>query len=307
MLRATAQPQEEPMQDASWVDRAAYPFEPRYFEIDGARMHYVDEGQGEPIVMLHGTPTWSFLYRDVIKTLAPHYRCIVPDHLGFGLSDKPERGAYHPKDHAQRLQALIEHLQLRDLTLVVHDFGGPIGLSYAAEHPSNVRALVLFNTWMWSLRGELVAEFASRSSNGPIGKFFFRQFNVELRTVFKAVWGDSSKLTAALYQQYVKPFPKPSDREAMRVLAHELLYASGWYEELWKRSEHIKDIPSLLLWGLKDPIFKQRHLARWQTLLAHAQTITFPEAGHFVQEEERDKVGLLVKQFLATQSVEVEG
>lgn len=295
------------MQDTSWVDRAAYPFEPHYFTVDGARMHYVDHGEGEPIVLVHGTPTWSFLYRDLIKTLAPHYRCIAPDHLGFGLSDKFEQLGYHPKDHARRLQALIEQLGLRNLTLIGHDFGGPIGLSYAVEQPSNIRSLVVFNSWMWSLRGELAPELASRLGGGALGRFFFRRFNIELYTVFKAVWGDQTKLTAALHQQYIKPFPQPEDRQAMWVFARELLYASDWYEQLWQRRERIKDIPALLLWGLKDPVLKARQLARWQALFTRAETVTFPAAGHYVQEEARDTLGPLVEQFLQRQKTEVTG
>ena len=289
------------MQDTSWVDREAYPFKPHYFEIDGARMHYIDEGEGEPIVMVHGTPTWSFLYRDLIKVLAPRYRCIAPDHLGFGLSDKPEHMAYRPADHARRLRSLIEHLGLRNLTLIVHDFGGPIGLSYAIDQPHNVRSLVLFNTWMWSLRGEPVAEVAGILGRGQIGTFVFQRLNFELRVLFKRVWGNRAALSPALYQQYLKPFPQGRDRQAIQTLARELRDSSAWYDELWRQRERIKDIPVLLLWGLKDPIFKERHLARWRALFTSAQTITFPEAGHFVQEEERDTLGPLVEQFLATQ------
>ena len=286
------------MDDTSWVDRAAYPFKPHSFESDGARLHYVDEGRGAPIVMIHGTPTWSFLYRDMIKVLATRYRCIAPDHLGFGLSAKPEDAAYRPADHARRLRSLIEHLGLRDLTLIVHDFGGPIGLSYAIEQPHNVRALVLCNTWMWSLRGEPVAEVAGIIGRGRIGRFIFQRLNFELQILFKAVWGKKATLSTALHQQYLKPFPQPRDRQAIQTLARELRDSSAWYEELWRRRERIKHIPALLLWGLKDPIFTARHLARWQALFTHAQTVTFPEAGHFVQEEEQATLGQLVGQFL---------
>lgn len=289
------------MQDTSWVDREAYPFRPHYFESDSGRMHYVDEGQGEPIIMVHGTPTWSFLYRDMIKQLAPRYRCIAPDHLGFGLSDKPEHAAYRPVDHARRLHALIEHLGLGDLTLIMHDFGGPIGLSYAIEQPHHVRSLVLLNTWMWSLRGEPVAEVAGIIGHGRIGTFVFQRLNFEVQVLFKMVWGNPARLSTALHQQYRKPFPQPRDRQAIQVLAHELRNSSVWYEELWQQRERIKDISALLLWGLKDPIFTARHLARWQALFTHAQTVTFPEAGHFVQEEARETLGQLVGQFLATQ------
>ena len=295
------------MQDTSWVDREAYPFKPHYFVIDGARMHYVDEGEGESIVMVHGTPTWSFLYRDMIKVLAPRYRCIAPDHLGFGLSDKPEHAAYHPTDHARRLRSLIAHLGLRDVTLIVHDFGGPIGLSYAIEQPHNVSSLVLLNTWMWSLRGESPAEVAGILGRGQIGTFVFQRLNFELRVLFKRVWGNQAKLSTALHQQYLKPFPQRRDRQAIQTLARELRDSSAWYDELWRQRERIKDIPALLLWGLKDPIFKERHLARWRALFTSAQTITFPQAGHFVQEEERDTLGPLLEQFLATHRAKTPG
>jgi haloalkane dehalogenase len=289
------------MQDTTWVDRKAYPFKPHYFEIDGRRMHYIDEGQGPPIVLVHGTPTWSFLYRHMIQALVPGYRCVAPDHLGFGLSDKPEQGPYSPASHALRLRLLIEHLGLRDFVLVVHDFGGPIGLSYAIERPSNVRSLILFNTWMWSLRGEPVAEVAGRVARGPVGAFVFQRLNFEVRILFKAVWGNRSKLTRALHQQYIMPFSQPHDRQAVRILARELYNSSEWYEGLWKQRERIRDIPTLLLWGLKDPIFKARHLARWQALFTRVQTVTFTKAGHFVQEEACDTLGQLVTQFLAEQ------
>ncbi len=288
------------MQTTHWIDRAAYPFQPHYFAIEDSRMHYVDEGQGQPIVMVHGTPTWSFLYRHLIKLLAPHYRCIAPDQLGFGLSDKPEHAAYRPADHARRLRALIEHLGLREVTLVVHDFGGPIALAYAIEQPHTIRSLILCNTWMWSLRGEPVAEVAGLLGRGRIGTLVFQRLNFELRVLFKAVWGNRATLSQSLHQHYLKPFPQPRDRQAIQALARELRDSSAWYEELWGRRERIKDIPTLLMWGLKDPIFKARHLARWQALFTHAQTVTFPKAGHFVQEEEHTSLGPLVEQFLAT-------
>jgi haloalkane dehalogenase len=111
----------------AWVDRREYPFEPRTLDVDGARMSYLDEGEGAPIVMVHGTPTWSFLYRHLIRELRSRYRCVAPDHLGFGLSDRPRGWSYRPEDQAGNLARLIERLALEDLTLVVHDYGGPIG------------------------------------------------------------------------------------------------------------------------------------------------------------------------------------
>lgn len=126
-----------------WLSRAHYPFAPHYFPTDAGRLHYVDEGNGPPVVMLHGNPTWSFLYRHLIGHLAPDYRCIAPDFIGFGRSDKPADWSYRPQDHAAHLDALMTQLDLRAVTLVVHDWGGPIGLSWALRHPDRVRRLVI--------------------------------------------------------------------------------------------------------------------------------------------------------------------
>ena len=119
------------MENITWLNEQEYPFKPHYFDVGPGRIHYVDEGSGETVVMVHGSPVWSFIYRHLIKGLQANYRCIALDHLGFGLSDKPQKWIYTPEAHSDNLTKLIEHLQLKDITLVVHDFGGPIGLHYA--------------------------------------------------------------------------------------------------------------------------------------------------------------------------------
>lgn len=289
------------MQDVSWIDREAYPFQSNYFESPDGRMHFLDEGEGEAVVMLHGSLTWSFLYRDFIKALAPGYRCIVPDHLGFGLSDKPLQAAYRPADHALRLRQLIEHLQLENFSLIVHDFGGPIGLSCALERPEAIRSLVVLNTWLWSLRGESVAHIAGLMSRGKPGKFIFQNLNFELQVLFRQVWGKRSNLSKDLHQQYLKPFPDAASRLAITAFARELLGSSDWYKSLWQERDRIRDIPALLLWGMKDPIFKQKHLARWQSLFSNSKTVTFPAAGHFLQEEGEAFLLNSLQEFLSEQ------
>jgi haloalkane dehalogenase len=288
------------MQTPPWLDRTLYPFAPHHLELDAGRMHYVDEGQGPPVVLVHGTPVWSFLYRDLIRALSRTHRCIAPDHLGFGLSDKPEGFGYRPADHARNLRALIERLELRDITLVVHDFGGPIGLSYAVERPENVARLVVFNTWMWSLRENAQAAQISRVMGGPIGAFLYKRLNFSARALIPVASGER-KLPKVIHRHYIDAAPGPRERHAMWVCARELVGSSDWYDSLWRRRERIHAIPALLLWGMKDPGVRSGvfDLARFQGLFADARTLTFPGAGHFVQEEQAEAVAAAVRGFLA--------
>lgn len=139
----------------AWVDVSLFPFASRWMEVGDGRMHYLDEGAGRPVVFVHGAPAWSFLWRGAIRALRDRHRCIVPDLLGYGLSEQPHGFSYHPREQARCLAALLAHLDVRDATLVVHDWGGPIGLAWALEQPGRVRDVVLFNTWLWSVRGTL--------------------------------------------------------------------------------------------------------------------------------------------------------
>ena len=134
-----------------WLDRNEYPFESNYFDLPVGKMHYIDEGEGDPIVMVHGNPGWSFEFRNVVKQLSKTNRCIVPDHIGFGLSDKPLGWNYLPKNHAEHFEQLMNHLRLENITLVVNDWGGPIALSYALKKPEKIKKLIIMNTWMWSV------------------------------------------------------------------------------------------------------------------------------------------------------------
>lgn len=281
-----------------WLDRELYPFEPHFLDVSGGRMHYVDEGAGPPVVMVHGTPTWSFLYRDLIRELSRDHRVIAPDHIGFGLSEKPDGWSYRPEDHARNLARLIETLGLRDVTLVVHDFGGPIGLSYALDRPEDVRALVLFNTWLWSLEENRSARMASRLAASPVGRLLYKRLNASPRMLIPAVMGDRKKLAKEEHRHYTAPFPTSRDRQGPWVLARELIGSSDWYRRLWERRRRLADKPALLLWGMKDPTFGPEILDRWRDALPRAEVRQFRDAGHFVLEEV-DDVGEIVRDFLA--------
>ena len=268
-----------------WVDAREYPFRSRFFESGDGRIHYVDEGRGEPIVLVHGTPTWSFLYRHLIAGFSRTHRVIAVDHLGFGLSEKPEHAPYKPADHARRLTALLDHLALEPITLVVHDFGGPIGLSYAIQRPANVKSIVLFNTWMWSLADDPKVRQASRLAASPLGAMLYRGLNASPRWLMPMVYADKAKLTPEIHAHYLRAFGSWKERTAPWVLARELAGSGDWYASLWNQRAALATKPALLLWGTKDPTFGPGALARWREALPNAKAMTFADAGHFVQEE----------------------
>jgi haloalkane dehalogenase len=279
------------------IDRRLYPFEPHYLELDGGRVHYVDEGSGPALVMVHGTPTWSFLYRYLVRDLSRTHRVIAMDNLGFGLSDKPRAGDYRPESLARNVGLLVERLGLRDIVLVVHDFGGPIGLSYALDNPANVRGLVLFNTWLWSLAGT-PAEKASRLLGDGLGRLLYTWLNFSPRVLMPSLFGDRRRLDRAVHRQYLAPFPTRSDRYAPWMFARELMGSADWYESLWARRSVLAHIPALLLWGMRDSAFGSDALARWKEALPDARVVEFADAGHFVQEEAPEDAAARIHEFL---------
>ncbi|WP_436933609.1 alpha/beta fold hydrolase [Halovenus marina] len=282
-----------------WLAESAYPFDSRYFESDDGRLHYVDEGTGHPIVLVHGTPTWSFLYRNLITPLSRDYRVIAVDHLGFGLSETPTDAGYTPKDHADRLTSFIDSLDLGQFTLGVHDFGGPIGMSYAINKPETVSRLVVFNTWLWSLKDSITIRATSRLMRGWLGRLFYCRYNGSPRFLLKYMWGDESPLTDEIHQHYTAPFPSAEDRVPLWVLARELIGSSGWYESLWQRRSQIAQKPALVAWGLKDPSFGESYLDRWESALSNETVHRLPETGHFVPDEAADRVVPRLREFLA--------
>jgi haloalkane dehalogenase len=281
----------------AWVDREQYPFEPRALDVGAGTMRYVDEGTGPPIVMVHGTPTWSFLYRDLVKGLRDRYRCVAPDLLGFGLSDKPAGASYRPEDQGRRLRGLIDRLALKDITLMVHDFGGPIGLSYALEHPGNVKRLVLFNTWMWSFADDPQMRWMGRAFAGRMGRFLYEKWAFSVNVIFRRAFGDRRRYTPDVHAQYMGPMRDPTARHATWIYARELLGSSAWYDTLWQRRERIASIPALLVWGMKDPAFA-KYLPRWRSLFPNAEVVELAGVGHAPMEERAPEITPVILRFL---------
>lgn len=283
----------------SWVDRSAYPFHSRFLEVlPDVRMHYIDEGVGEVVLFVHGTPTWSFEWRDVIRHLAPTHRCIAIDHLGFGLSDRPRDFDYTPESHARVLRAFVDRLGLDGITLVVHDFGGPIGLPIALDTPVRVRRLVVLNSWMWSLDDDADMRRAGRLMGGRFGRFMYRHANVSLRMLTPSAYADRRKLTPAIHAQYLAPFPDAESRgRVLWPLAQAILGSSAYYDSLWHRRSVLAGVPALIVWGTKDRALKPRLLTRWRTVLPAAHVVELP-VGHWPQEESPDEVARTLTDFL---------
>lgn len=287
------------MNNAGWLDRKEYPFESRYFEVSAGRMHYVDEGSGVPIVMVHGNPTWSFLYRDLIKRLTPNYRCIALDHLGFGLSDKPKGWSYLPEDHASNLSALIDGLELSNVTLVLQDWGGPIGLSYAVAHPDRIARIILMNSWAWPVNRDLHYIGFSSFMGGPVGRMLIRRYNFFARVILRKAFGDERKLSKEAHMHYLRPLEAPEDRKGCMVFPKQIIASTPWLEQIWSELSTLNGKPKLFVWGMKDIAFRDKELKRWEQTFPEAQSVRLETIGHFVQEEAPSELADIVVPFLS--------
>jgi pimeloyl-ACP methyl ester carboxylesterase len=297
----------------AWLDRNEYPFAPHFFETGHGRLHYIVEGpeDGPPIVFVHGTPTWSFEWRHLIKGITKPsslggekewekagHRCYALDHLGFGLSDKPTDWTFRPEDHAANFAAWINHLGLKDITLVVHDFGGPIALAYALQHPENVRGIVLCNTWLWSLAKEPRFTGPERLFAGTLGRFLYERLAFSPRVILPSAYGDKRRLTRAVHAHYLNALPDANARKGTYGMLKGLVGSSAWYESLWAKREHLNEKPMLILWGGADFAFQKSELKRWQEAFPNAETHWLSGVGHWPQEEAPQQVIPFLTAFL---------
>lgn len=282
----------------SWIDRNEYPFESHYVDMNLGRLHYVDEGEGRPLVMLHGNATWSFLYRHLITGLADDYRCIVPDLFGFGLSEKPNDWSYRVRDHAAVIETFLDELKLSDATVFVHDWGGPIGTHYVMENPEKIDSFVVMNTVMWPMRDAVNVQAFSRAMAIPVAWMLNRRYNVPARWLMPLAFGDRSRWTPTLQRHYREPLADPDDRKGALVFTRELLGATPFLSNLWARRHRIADKRALICWGMKGPLFRTQALKRWQALFPDARTVEYGTAGHFVQEEKGVEMVPEVRRFL---------
>lgn len=262
-------------------------------------MHYVDEGAGPALLFVHGTPTWSFDWRHLIRALSPTHRCVAPDLVGFGHSDRPRDFAYTPEAHAEALAGFVAKLGLDRFTLVVHDFGGPIAMPLALREASAVTRLVVFNSWMWSFAGDAYYERGARVIASPLGGFLYRWANLSIEAITPSAYGDRKKLTPEIHRALRERFPDRWSRGAVLwTLARSLLGSSAHYDALWQRRERLRALPALIVWGMKDSAFRPRLLDRWREALPQARVVELASAGHWPHEEEPERVAAEVRAFL---------
>ncbi len=287
--------------NTQWLDTKEYPFSAHYFDTGTARMHYIDEGTGETLLFVHGTPSWSFDFRHLVAALRNTHRCVAADHIGFGLSDKPRRYDYSVQNHSATLGKFILYKDLRDITLVLHDFGGPIGFDVALKHPERIKRIVVLNSWLWSSREDEAYRKMSRVLRSPLLPFLYRCFNFSARFLLPASFGEK-KISPRILKQYTRPFASRNQREGTLAFARSLLHDQDWFESLWQQKEILRGKPVLLVWGMKDPLIGTQYLGKFQSGFPGAEMVKIASAGHFPQEEEPEHLTGAIRSFMAKYS-----
>ncbi len=251
-------------------------------------MHYVDEGEGPPLLLLHGNPTWSFLYREIIKGVRDRFRCVAPDYPGFGLSRAPAGYGYKPAEHAAVIERLVEQLDLRGATMMGQDWGGPIGFSVATRHPDRFAAFVIGNTWAWP-KADLGTQVFSRLMGGPIGGHLIlrRNFFVE-----KIVPGGVRRreLPLAVMDAYRGPFPTQASRRPVHVFPREILAGRPFLAEVERGLPALRDRPALIVWPTNDVAFREPERRRWEQTFPDHRTVVLEGAGHYIQEDAPEEI-----------------
>lgn len=268
-----------------WLDIQQYPFVTRTFAHPDGRLNFIDEGNGSPLLFIHGTPSWSFEWRAAIHHYSSGHRCIALDHLGFGLSEKPAQGRYLPSDHTRRLHDFVCELDLRSVTLVVHDFGGPIALPLLVRDPSRFRRVVAVNTWAWPMDDDAKGRLLMRIIRSPLGRFLYLNCNASPRWLLPASFANRSNLTASTHGQYLAPFPNRNARLAPWTLGAHLVDSAAFAPELPATISALKNFPTAIIWGKRDPLIDSSALSQWLQHLPHARSFELEGSGHFPQEE----------------------
>lgn len=275
------------------VDAELFPYTSHYIELkNGASVHYLDEGEGPILLLLHGNPTWSFLYRHLVEELKKDFRVVVPDYPGFGLSTAPPGYEYTAAEQALAMMEFVEKLDLRGVTLMVQDWGGPIGFAVAERHPDRFDAFIIGNTWAWplersghkmfsTLMGGWPGQFAAWCCNGIV-HFFMSQ-------------GVEQELSDAELAMYLAPFAERSSRSATHIFPAQLWDADVFLQSVHEGLADIADRPVLIVWGVEDFAFQEPERTRFEALFPNHHTVLLENAAHFIQEDAPQEIAQAIR------------
>jgi haloalkane dehalogenase len=277
----------------------------------GLRLHYLEEGSGEPVVMVHGNPTWSFFFRRLVETLSATHRAIVPDHIGCGLSDKPDdsRYRYTLASRVDDLEALLDHLDVdRNVTLILHDWGGMIGMTYAVRYPERISRIVVMNTAAFHMPASKTLPLALwLCRKQHIGSYLVRGLNGFARGTAR-IGCTRRKMPDGVRRAYVAPYNTWQHRIAIHRFVQDipLSPADRSYELVTRVQDRLSllaSVPILILWGMKDFVFDRPFLDEWNRRFPGAHVHQFPKAGHYVLEDESETIVPLIRNFLSAREV----
>ncbi len=274
-----------------------YPFEGKILDLDGLSYHYLDEGTGPPVVMVHGNPTWSFYYRDLVLALRDQYRAVAPDHIGCGRSDKPDdsRYEYTLERRVQDLGALIDSLRCDQVTLVVHDWGGMIGLTWATQNPERIARLVVLNTSAFALPASKSLSYPIALARTPgLGPMLVRGLNAFARGAV-SFCVTRSPMSPEVAAGYLAPYDSWHNRIAVQRFVEDIPLRHSdraWplINETAGKLEKLRSLPMLICWGMKDFVFDVHFLDEFARRFPDAEIHRFDDAGHYILEDARDEV-----------------
>lgn len=280
------------------VDREEYPFKSHWFERDGVSMHYVDKGEGIPIVLTHGNPDWSFLNRKIVKEMSGEARLIAYDLPGFGFSDTPENYNFTPQEHVEWISTLIfEHLKLDKFIIVVQDWGGPTGLSIATTHPESIYGVVISNTWAWEVEGDF--KIFSYLMRTPIMERLIINRNYFAADLLPQHINETSANNKAVTDAYAMAFPTPESRRGTLEFPQQVTIAASWLKELEGRLHTLSDKPVEFIFGLKDlTVGSPENREKWRSHFPDANIQLLPDADHFTQEDNPESFAIALRRIL---------
>lgn len=281
-----------------------YPYAVKRLSIEGHNLSYLDEGRGTAVVMVHGNPSWSYLFRNAVEHLRGEYRCIVPDHMGCGFSDKPQNYPYRLQTHINNLERLLDHLHIDRCVLIVHDWGGAIGMGWAGRHVDRVKGVVVLNTA--AFRSQRIPLRIAICRWPLLGALIVRGLNgFAWPAVYMAV---TERMTPEIARGFLAPYDSWSNRVAVHSFVRDIPLTPGspsWETlvEVESSLQDLKDKPMLICWGGKDFCFNDHFYREWRDRFPSADSHYFPDAGHYVLEDAGRAIFPLISNFLANKAL----